>query len=670
MKFLLRILFLFSAIVLSSNLVLANTSGIALADSIPQTEIDSTAVYYFVGSIDSLALGKLHHIDTILTKFHQYDPSFNNNNYYAGKGNIGQQSSKLNFDYTPIDGFNYSNSTTDLYSYKYSDIRYYQLIKPFTELYFVQGPEKEKIFEVTHTQNIMPRLNAGIRFRFITAPGIYEHQKTDNKNLYLTLRYRTENNRYGFILNYLSNKFETEENGGIAIDSLFEKNLETNRLLIPVKLLEAKNTEVQNSFSLNHYFNIGKPKTITKDSLNNVIERKGFSFGRLTHKMTFQKRKISFEDNMNSTDSTFFIPFDQKLNYKTTFDSTAVFKLENEFTWSNLDYDDDPENKTLYFYFGLKSQTIKISDAITLLDSLIVINTINGKEELVISDTLNIYKETYTQLIPKGGFSIYAFKSSRLNVDGSYVLNGYNSGNFMLKASLSQYLGSKENNWGELTLESTINKKTPDWFYTYHMGNNIRWENDDFVKENMLNLKAHYKFKGLYLAASYLLLDNYVYLDETAHPKQLTGSTSLISANLRYAIKLGKWSFDADLRYQKSNDNIISVPDFIGNSSLYFTNSIFGNVAVLQPGIEIFYNTAYYANAYMPAIRSFYTQRDEKIGNKIYADVFLNVKIKRTLFFLRYQHANSRFSKAYYMTSGYPMQDVALRFGISWKFYD
>ncbi len=72
----------------------------------------------------------------------------------------------------------------------------------------------------------MPRLNAGIKFRFLTAPGTYDHQKTENKNLSVTLRYRTENSRYGFILNYLNNKFETQENGGIANDSLFISNLE------------------------------------------------------------------------------------------------------------------------------------------------------------------------------------------------------------------------------------------------------------------------------------------------------------------------------------------------------------------------------------------------------------------------------------------------------------
>ncbi len=220
-----------------------------------------------------------------------------------------------------------------------------------------------------------------------------------------------------------------------------------------------------------------------------------------------------------------------------------------------------------------------------------------------------------------------------------------------------------------LTLESALITKKPDWFYTYHIGNNIQWEND-FEKENIIYLKAHYNFKRIYFCASYFFLDNYIYLDRTAHPRQLTTYTSLLSANLKYALKLRNWNFDFDLIYQTTPDSYISVPELVGSFSIYLSKSIFGNVAVLQPGIEVFYNTEYYADTYMPALRSFYSQNDELIGGEIYADAFLNIKIKRTLFFLRYQHANAHFTNAYYMTPGYPMKDPTFRFGLSWKFHD
>jgi len=45
--------------------------------------------------------------------------------------------------------------------------------------------------------------------------------------------------------------------------------------------------------------------------------------------------------------------------------------------------------------------------------------------------------------------------------------------------------------------------------------------------------------------------------------------------------------------------------------------------------------------------------------------------LKRFKFFLKYQHMNSLFSpKRYYTVPHYPMGDAALKFGISWAFYD
>ncbi len=607
--------------------------------------IDSTAVYYFIASIDSMALQKFHHIDTSLTNFYQYDVNFRNHKYYAGKGNMGQHSLPLKFDYTPSEGFNYAPSFIEHYMYKLSDIKYYKLYKPFTEIYYFQGPEKEKNLEVTHSQNLMPRLNAGIHFRYIVAPGLYQNQESDNKNLYITLRYHTENSRYGFILNYLHNKMITQENGGISDKEAFEENIESDRLLINVNLVNAENVEKKGGFYLNHYFNIAKPQKIIKDTITNTVKRKGFRFGRLTHSVLYETNTFSFSDNLNSPDSTYFKQFDTA-DSTITFDSISIRKFENQIIWSNLDYDEKPDEKAIYFYFGIKNQFVSIKD----------------------SSSLN---REYSQMIPKAGFSIYAFKSSRLTVNGYYVLSGdYNKDDFGLTASLNQFIGTKEKNYGLLELEGGFSQKSPDLFYTYYKGNNIRWENNDFEKENALFLKGQYSYKSLKAGLAYYLLDQYIYLDGTAHPKQSNDAISILRANLNYILKHKDWTIDIDLTYQKTSDNTINLPDFIGSANLYLTKNLFQGAAIIQPGIDVFYNTSYYADSYMPALRSFYSQSTQKIGNKIYAGVFLNARVKRTLFFVRYEHLNALFSKAYYMTPNYPMQDAIFRFGLTWKFYD
>jgi hypothetical protein len=105
--------------------------------------------------------------------------------------------------------------------------------------------------------------------------------------------------------------------------------------------------------------------------------------------------------------------------------------------------------------------------------------------------------------------------------------------------------------------------------------------------------------------------------------------------------------------------------------AVFVTMQLFQGATTIQPGIEVFYNTSYYADAYMPALRSFYTQDKKEIGNFIYADIFFNFRIKRARMFLKYSHFNSLFGdNNYYAVPSYPLMDAGFRFGISWKFFD
>ena len=67
----------------------------------------------------------------------------------------------------------------------------------------------------------------------------------------------------------------------------------------------------------------------------------------------------------------------------------------------------------------------------------------------------------------------------------------------------------------------------------------------------------------------------------------------------------------------------------------------------------------------------YYLQDKKEIGNYLYMDVFINIKIQRARFFLTYTHFNASFmGRSYYMVPNYPMQDGAFKFGISWRFHD
>jgi hypothetical protein len=113
------------------------------------------------------------------------------------------------------------------------------------------------------------------------------------------------------------------------------------------------------------------------------------------------------------------------------------------------------------------------------------------------------------------------------------------------------------------------------------------------------------------------------------------------------------------------------VPAFTGNLTLTYSQPLFKGAATIEPGLNFFYNTAYYGNAYMPDTRSFYLQDQQKTGNYLYMDVFLNVRIQRARLFVMYSHFNAGWmGRNYFMVPQYPMPDGAFRFGVTWRFHD
>jgi hypothetical protein len=73
----------------------------------------------------------------------------------------------------------------------------------------------------------------------------------------------------------------------------------------------------------------------------------------------------------------------------------------------------------------------------------------------------------------------------------------------------------------------------------------------------------------------------------------------------------------------------------------------------------------------MPALRDWHTQNDHQIGNYLFADVYLTLKVKDARIFVKYAHLNSSFSGyRYYLAPSYPARDARFYLGVSWRFFN
>jgi len=304
---------------------------------------DTSDVLFYYHNIDSLALGRLHNYDMEISGIQNYDQVYKETPFFAGLGNPGSAYKNLLFNPLSQSGFNFGIRSFDAYLFTNENTEYYQIKEPFSELNYILGPKKEQMIGVKFDTRIFPTITLGANFNYIFAPGRYQRQKTDNKSLVIKGQFFTKSRRYGIIANYRYNKVFVYENGGITADSLFEKNIETDRFVIPVNLSSAENQIRHISGFANQFFNIQKKHKKLNDS---TYVRRNIHAGRITHSLKWSKQTQEYLDG-NPGEGFYDNIY---LDSVSTHDSVYHFQIVNKLMWSNLGYLDSTERKPFYLY--------------------------------------------------------------------------------------------------------------------------------------------------------------------------------------------------------------------------------------------------------------------------------------------------------------------------------
>jgi hypothetical protein len=213
---------------------------------------------------------------------------------------------------------------------------------------------------------------------------------------------------------------------------------------------------------------------------------------------------------------------------------------------------------------------------------------------------------------------------------------------------------------------------SPDYFYNHFYSNHFKWENN-FNKIYELKLGAaydnpHRRFKAGF---KYCIINKFIYWNESSLPAQASSEFSVAQVFLGKDFKFGGLNIQNSVLYQKSTtEKYMHVPQ-ISTRNTIFIEGLLSKVLTFQLGFDLRYNTQYYADYYSPALGMFYVQNNEKIGNYPWLDTFINLKLKRTNFYVKYTNIGTKIVKSgYYSTPGYAAQVATASFGLSWTFYD
>jgi len=633
--------------------------------------------------IKNYSLKKNTEIDTLLHAFQNFNPIFKNSISNSYLGNIGSSSiSNIHTDRKETNNFLLINPY-NTYMSTFSNTQYINTRKPFTRLTYTNGGGediREETLEAFHTQNISKYFNAGLKYNLISANGQYKFQKIVNNSFKMFTSY--ERPKYNLYANFNLNKIKADENGGITNDSLVTDSTFENTTDIPTVfggtqqgimrdpdvLTTIKNLSILIVQELN-IIPAGPSDTLMPEKEKKLIPS-------ITHILQYDRSIRMHRDK--SPDKG----LDEGLYSKTyfnpgyTLDSVYYRQLSNalRFKLKNIN-----EKRDIIMHLDLTHELVKYS-FYTPSDNQI--NYAGDTSALFRFIGQNFYPDTLKRrrLLSNtsASFNISYSKGNifKSNIWASYFFSGYKTGSYNFSTEFISFF-SQAPNKSFITLLLNYNNEIPDYLLQYYYSNYFIWENDfKSVKNAEIDLKYINPPRKIETGVNYSLFADYIYFDESAIPQQYENNLSVISLYFTKFLEFWKFrSLNKIVGQFVNNPDYISLPELAVHNSTYIEHEFFfgwteGRLRTML-GFDIYYNTKYYANAYNPALGLFHQQNEKKLGNYPYLDVFLNIKLKRTRFFLKYEHINSGLIyKNYFSVLHYPRNEGMFKAGISWTFYD
>ena len=146
---------------------------------------------------------------------------------------------------------------------------------------------------------------------------------------------------------------------------------------------------------------------------------------------------------------------------------------------------------------------------------------------------------------------------------------------------------------------------------------------------------------------------------------------SIREAYLSFYQKLWRFEMEGFASLQKSsNEDVMHLPLVQAKLKIGYSQPIFSKAATLHPSITVRYFTKYYADAYMPATRTFFLQNDVEIGNFPFIDLAVALKVKKANIYVSYTNMfllTGNYNS--FIAPHYPMRNSRIFIGINWRLF-
>lgn len=561
------------------------------------------------------------------------------------QGNLGGAAMPVDFNARP-EGRDFSFARAwRSYLFTPQNVRFYNVKRAYTQLSYATAGQKkyaEDHFTATHAQNVTPSTGFAVDYRSLGAMGIYAWQRARQKNLATTF-YHT-GKKYTLHAGYLWNKSDVQENGGIEEDFWVTDTILELTENIPVRLRDAKNTLVNNTFFLVHSYGVPL-KRLTEEDFS-ISDRTSFYIGQSTEWSRYKRTYSDTKASSGGAENSFYDNWD--LDPNVTADSLAESLLANR--------------------VFIQLQPWGRGAAVALLDAGVGMD-IHTYDIAAAEGRPVTERDYYGYAAASGRLGRYA----EWGADARLHPAGDRSGDVEMGAHLALSAYSKGRPLRlEARLRSTLLE--PAYWDRRYLSNHFTWENS-FNKEQLTRLELDFRVPhlGLELGAWQSLMTDRVYYDSLAMPAQAGGAVSVTGLRASKRFAWGILRFDPRVLVQWSSDEqVVPLPTISAFAALYLEFNVVRNVLRMQLGLDGRYNTRYYAPGYMPATAQFYNQHEKQIGGYPLIDAFVAAKWKRMRILLKMEHVNDNLlgTREYFTALHYPLNKRVMKLGISWAFYD
>lgn len=592
--------------------------------------------YYFVDT----SFNSLHW-------YHQFNHRSKDNFSYNVLGSMGNPMNNLTVSKAKSI-WNYNGLGAYTPYFKSSEnIAFYQTKSPITEANYWMGYDRGQSFNISHTQNINDDWNFVINYKRLNDLGYYNHNRNIQSTFLFNSNYIGKKSGYNAHLYYLNEKFNTEENGGIISDSLFEFG-QDQKILLNVNLQEdtreLRNREffVDQNIDLNKVFGLLKSRhdsagsTLGKDSVTELQEKAVVAIGH-TFKYTASYNKY-----------VGYAPGDGVAGY-----------YDDYYNVSSGEYIDSTHYRSYENTMYLKGQVGSKSKL-----------NVKGGVKNVITEY-----ESYNYLLINNGWGITG------NIDGEISDLVFVRGDvdYIFTGNLRQSLDVKGTaelrplKWLRAFGGYQYTLKYPDYFEQFYFSNNYIWQSRLKKQgENRLWYGVGWG-RNNSLEITNAVFSNYTYYDANVSPVQSGEAVTLLKAELNQNFEFFDFvHFDSRIAFQKvgGNSDAMPLPEWKTRNALYFEFHLFKKALKCLAGAELNYFTEFYSQSYNPSTGRFYNAQEKLIGNAPIIDLFAAVQLRTARIFLKYEHINQPSAGNYYAAPHYPFPDRAFRLGITWRFFN